>query len=380
MRACGLPSPPIESHKQIGRVCRHAERALVDRQTNLGKSFGIDRYRTGCARQLADDVDQPIGYKPIACVDASQLSSQMPGWNFEFAQLSPGALHASGGMVALNCALVGQLTLDQTMLRRGHAPHGSVGVLIPGSASSQAFVGGRRLQPAQCVAMADGASIDMITHRDYIDVALAVDLHALREQPQWLGACALATRSGSWVAAPGSLWINRMRRTVRWLLTAIRQYPQAMGRPDIRASLADQFVMAMADFGSERADAERPPRDVRVQQRIAVERAREYIRGKLAEPLPLSELCRYAHVQARSLEYGFREITGLSPIAYVKSLRLNAVRRDLSRTDAADHSISEIALDHGFWHLSQFAADYRKFFGETPTSTRHRARALHAPV
>ena len=136
--------------------------------------------------------------------------------------------------------------------------------------------------------------------------------------------------------------------------------------------------MAMAEFGSERADAERPTRDARVQQRIAVERAREYIRGKLAEPLPLSELCRYAHVQARSLEYGFREITGLSPIAYVKSLRLNAVRRDLSRTDAAEHSISEIALDHGFWHLSQFAADYRKFFGETPTSTRHRARALHA--
>jgi AraC family ethanolamine operon transcriptional activator len=147
-----------------------------------------------------------------------------------------------------------------------------------------------------------------------------------------------------------------------------------MGRPDIRASLADQFVMAMAGFGSERADAGRPTRDARVQQRIAVERAREYIRGKLAEPLPLSELCRYAHVQARSLEYGFREITGLSPIAYVKSLRLNAVRRDLSRTDAADHSISKIALDHGFWHLSQFAADYRKFFGETPTSTRHRSR------
>lgn len=304
----------------------------------------------------------------------------MPGWNFEFAQLSPGALVASGGMVALNCVLVGQLTLDQTLMRRGHAPHGSVAVLIPGSASSLAFVRGRKVEPAQCIAMADGASIEMITHRAYVDVAIAVDLHALREQPQWLSECALATRSGSWIASPGSLWINRMRRTVRWLLTAIRQYPQAMGRSAIRASLADQFVVAMADFGSERADPERATRVARVQQRIAVERAREYIRRKLDEPLPLSELCRYAHVQSRSLEYGFREITGLSPIAYVKSLRLNAVRRDLSRTDAADHSISQIALDHGFWHLSQFAADYRKFFGETPTSTRHRARALHAPA
>jgi AraC family transcriptional regulator, ethanolamine operon transcriptional activator len=350
----------------------------VDPRTSVGKSSGVDRYRAGCARQVADDVDASIGFKPIACVDASELSSQMPGWGFEFTQLSPGALTANGGMLALNYVLVGQLTLDQSLLRRGHGPHGSVAVLIPGSASSQAFVRGRRLEPTQCIAMADGASLEMITHRDYVDVALAVDLHALRGQSQWLSECALATSCGSWVARPGPLWINRMRHTVRWLFTAIRQYPQAIGRPDIRASLADQFVVAMADFGSEPADAERPTRDARVQQRIAVERAREYIRGKLAEPLPLSELCRYAHVQARSLEYGFREITGLSPIAYVKSLRLNAVRRHLSRSDAAEQSISEIALDHGFWHLSQFAADYRKFFGETPTSTRHRARALHA--
>lgn len=350
----------------------------MDPRTSLGRSCGIDRHRAGCARQPADDVDEPIGYKPIACVDASELSSQMPGWNVEFTQLSPGALAANGGTVALNGVLVGQLTLDQSLLRRGHAPRGSAAVLIPGSASSQAFVLGRRLEPAQCIAMAEGASIEVITRRDYVDVALAVDLHAWRGQSQWLSECALATSRGSWVARPGPLWINRMRHTVRWLFKAIQEYPQALGRPDVRASLADQFVMAIGEFGSESAEAEHPTRDARVQQRIAVERAREYIRAKLAEPLRLSELCRYAHVQARSLEYGFREITGLSPIAYVKSLRLNAVRRDLSRTDAADHSISEIALDHGFWHLSQFAADYRKFFGETPTSTRHRARALHA--
>ena len=322
--------------------------------------------------------DEPTGYRPIACVDASDLSKQMQGWNFEFEQLSPGALTASGGMMALNCVLVAQLTLDQVLLRRGHAPRGSVAALIPGSASSQAFVRGRMLEPTQCIAMSGDASVEVITRRDYVDVALAVDLQAWRGQSQWLSECALATSRASWIAKPGQRWSNRMRRTVRWLFTAIQQYPQALSRLDVRASLADQVVMAMADLGSEQADTERPARDARIQQRTAVERAREYIHGQLAEPLPLSELCRHAHVQARSLEYGFREITGLSPISYIKSLRLNAVRRRLSRTDSAEHSISEIALDHGFWHLSQFAADYRKFFGETPTSTRHRARALHA--
>jgi AraC family ethanolamine operon transcriptional activator len=317
-------------------------------------------------------------YRPISCSDAAQLSRVALDGSFEFTQLSPGPLTANGGVIALNRVLVGQITLDQALLRRGHAPHGSIAVLIPGSASSQAFVRGHRLAATQYVAMGDVGGIEMITRSNYVDVVLAIGLDAWSGQGHSLNECALAAIHGSGVATSGPLWIKRMLQAVRWLFAAIREYPQATARPDIRASLTDQILMTIADCGSVPADAEHPTRDARIQQRIAVERAREYIRAKLADPLPLSELCRYAHVQARSLEYGFHEITGMSPIAYVKSLRLNAVRRRLSCTDSAEHSISEIALDHGFWHLSQFAADYRKFFGETPTSTRHRARALHA--
>jgi transcriptional regulator GlxA family with amidase domain len=29
---------------------------------------------------------------------------------------------------------------------------------------------------------------------------------------------------------------------------------------------------------------------------------------------------------------------------------------------------------HGFWHPSQFAQDYREIFGETPSETQARAR------
>ena len=102
----------------------------------------------------------------------------------------------------------------------------------------------------------------------------------------------------------------------------------------------------------------------------------EFIDSRLSEPLQLSQLCRHAHLKIRSLEYGFREVTGLTPVAYIRSLRLNAVRKALQQ-DASPHprSISEIAMDAGFWHLSQFAVDYRRFFGETPTETRRRRLA-----
>jgi AraC family ethanolamine operon transcriptional activator len=36
--------------------------------------------------------------------------------------------------------------------------------------------------------------------------------------------------------------------------------------------------------------------------------------------------------------------------------------------------VKSVALSHGFWHLGQFARDYRETFGETPTETLARGR------
>jgi AraC-like DNA-binding protein len=56
----------------------------------------------------------------------------------------------------------------------------------------------------------------------------------------------------------------------------------------------------------------------------------------------------------------------------VKVLRLNDVRRQLLSYSHVCRSISELALDAGFTHLSQFAMDYKKLFLESPSMTRRR--------
>jgi AraC family ethanolamine operon transcriptional activator len=102
-------------------------------------------------------------------------------------------------------------------------------------------------------------------------------------------------------------------------------------------------------------------------------------RSRSREPLPLSELCRRAGLKVRTLETGLREVTGLPPIGSIRSRRSNAVRRALHDAPARLRSISGIALDNGFWRLRQFATDYRKLFGETPTNTRRRSAQVAGP-
>jgi AraC-like DNA-binding protein len=45
----------------------------------------------------------------------------------------------------------------------------------------------------------------------------------------------------------------------------------------------------------------------------------------------------------------------------------------LQTSNPSERSVSELALDCGFCHLSQFAADYKRVFLESPSATRRAA-------
>jgi AraC family ethanolamine operon transcriptional activator len=181
------------------------------------------------------------------------------------------------------------------------------------------------------------------------------------------------------IAAPGKAWIADMTARVDWLLSAAKENGGGLSNPQLRMSLTDHLLAAMVRFDPSPADIDSTTRNASAARRVAVRLAREYIHARLSEPLPLSELCRHSGLKARTLENGFREVTGLTPIAYIRSLRLNVARRAILDDSTRQRSISDIAMDNGFWHLSQFATDYRKLFGETPTNTRRRSRSVESP-
>lgn len=56
-------------------------------------------------------------------------------------------------------------------------------------------------------------------------------------------------------------------------------------------------------------------------------------------------------------------------MAFVKQRRLDAAYLDLlsARPDTA--SVTQVAYDYGFLHVGKFAIEYRKTFGELPSSS-----------
>ncbi len=103
-----------------------------------------------------------------------------------------------------------------------------------------------------------------------------------------------------------------------------------------------------------------------------VTRAQEYMRQHVDEPLTIEDLCRELRVSRRTLQYAFQEVLHLNPVAWLRAMRLNGVRRAL-RSGHDGTTVQDVAACWGFWHLSHFASDYRRMFGELPSETLQRA-------
>ena len=80
-------------------------------------------------------------------------------------------------------------------------------------------------------------------------------------------------------------------------------------------------------------------------------------------------LVRQTGASERTLEYVFQERLGLSPKKYIRTYRLNRARRELTNPTHPGRKISDVANAWGFWHMGQFAGDYKALFGELPSET-----------
>jgi AraC-like DNA-binding protein len=103
-------------------------------------------------------------------------------------------------------------------------------------------------------------------------------------------------------------------------------------------------------------------------------RAVDFMRANMHQPLTLTEVAEATGISIRSLQYGFRRFRNVTPLAYLREIRLEAVLTELS-SPLNMLSIKDVALKWGFTHMGHFAARYREAYGETPSETARLGRA-----
>jgi transcriptional regulator GlxA family with amidase domain len=103
-----------------------------------------------------------------------------------------------------------------------------------------------------------------------------------------------------------------------------------------------------------------------------IRRAIDYARAHAHGPVTLADLVTVTGLPGRTLFRHFRAATGSSPSAYLRRVRLAALRDELAA--GACESVASAARRRGFHDLGRLAAMYRREFGENPSATLRHAR------
>lgn len=78
-------------------------------------------------------------------------------------------------------------------------------------------------------------------------------------------------------------------------------------------------------------------------------------------------------VSVRSLQEGFRRSLDTTPVAYLRRVRLEKARDELTAAEPGTTSVTEVATRWGFVHLGRFSSTYARAFGERPSETLRRS-------
>jgi AraC-like DNA-binding protein len=161
--------------------------------------------------------------------------------------------------------------------------------------------------------------------------------------------------------------------------TAAHQPALFNDRKDERAAAQVEMVETLlATLGATRDFAPKGADHVHQSQTLVVKAAEDYALSHVDQRVYVTDLCRAAGVSERALEYAFKEVMGLTPVAYLIRLRLHRVRQALLAATHGSTTVSAVALDWGFWHFGEFSRAYKGCFGELPSDTLRRKPSSRA--
>jgi AraC family ethanolamine operon transcriptional activator len=293
--------------------------------------------------------------------DFDELAATASFWDLDLRQIDRGVFRGSIFQSMLGTMQIAEARFERRLEQQGRTPPGVVTFAVPASANVRFRWRRHEAGPDDLLVFPANGELQSVSNTCFHVFTISLPGSALHAAAE---------------AAGLSQWPDQLQREK---VTAHRLVPQL--RSVLRTSidrwtkltamemvtLPGRIARLLVDIlGHNEAPQQRL---ATLRQDVAIRRVETLILGHEHEPLSVGELCKAAKVSERTLRNAFQRKYGLSPKQYLIARRLNGVRRDLRQAAATGAPIAEVAAHWGFWHMGQFAADYRRHFGELPSET-----------
>jgi len=305
---------------------------------------------------------------PVARViplsDFSQASALFTKWRGQFEQISSGRFQGKLRIVRGELVRIIVVEANQRVLIRGHDVAGLFSVYPVTNGNAESVWQGRRLTPGQLVVHGADGETEHFSARRTETMGASLCPETLKEAAKALLSIDVVPLPQTWTtlsqSPEGFAGLNR--QLFRLLNLGVTD-PSLLGTPEGHA-LEQECVRSLVDSLFSTTPHVRLSLPARS---WLLRRAEELMRSRLRDPIGAIDLCRELDISDRTLRLAFRERYAIGPMAYYRCLRLNAVRSRLRANPPV--AISDAAREVGFHHLGNFAADYRRLFGERPSET-----------
>nr|WP_316638687.1 helix-turn-helix domain-containing protein [uncultured Roseateles sp.] len=324
----------------------------------------------------------PLTHTPIAPVwhdvrrttDVDEHAVAQVHWSMHYDQLSAGPFAGELNHLQLPGVRLVHETVNCAVRQRGHLADGQFGFAMTLDQPGEAYFHGQR-HGSESMIIGPSEEFDLASPANLSMVGIVVDgalLNSLWERMYQKPLVSWLSHKLVVQVRPGMA--GRLRAAHLAMLKHVHCAPEALHSTDVMLRMRDEILadwMASIPVSVDSAAC----KSVKARQRV-VDRACELMLAQPDQPTTLLRLCSELGATPRKLEYCFRDILGISPVKYLRAVRLNGARRDLKRGHERPSSVQDVAARWGFWHLSDFSAHYRQQFGELPSETLRRAQGL----
>lgn len=250
-------------------------------------------------------------------------------------------------------------------------PPDRVGIILAGNTEASLWVNGVQIPPGGVMMLGEGSPV-------FVRAESAMELRAcLLSRAHLPEAWRRALSTSPWdadaflVGNPSPDESEPLSRAIGRLLAAGTDGP-ASAPQDSDAELLREALRALPGPQSLSLRRRHPGKAARQDQLCRYLRSDAFQLAEWGKAVP--DLMRLLAIGRRTLEYEVQELSGMSPYAWLTTMRLDRVRKDLTR-EGSRARVGEVAARWGFLHHGRFARAYLNRFGELPRQTA--TRSLH---
>lgn len=301
-------------------------------------------------------------------VDVHDHAIAVDGWHQQYHQMTSGRFESVLMQAHGQDFHLFQERTNRQVVQRGVAPEGVSSIAVPLEPLMATFQG-QRVDGLALLTLPSGTPFEFYTPETthFVGISLpAAEWEAMIELSA--GEQGLRLFRQGVVPVCGESALRTARRLRSRLDEAQRCeagfWTHACAEKDLRDDVL-AMMLAMVEAGS---DAPRHDLTHRTYADI-VQRCDRLLDDSGGTPLSVLDLCQHLRISRRTLQTSFQRVAQMSPVSYLRSARLNRVRQLLRSTGTQAIPVGDAAARWGFTHLSYFAKEYRKLFGELPSAT-----------